>query len=388
MSKRSNKKSAADKKKPTKVLAREQFPELNATLYDSDPATYLRYRLHTLVTMNRQLSSADTHPGPVQYGSIQMPHAFDFSVDEQKQALALESTMLVHHAGESLLRLYLAHAQGGQCPWMNVSQMNFRVVKPQMAEIARPDYEWPAGGLEKVMLGGATLEESAVEMEVGEWEESLLAMRLLLRYTADRVMSQGPLYNAAKHGLVGVPGEDSQYSSTVEDGTSIRMASGYGITYLSREWPDQEWVAATDIVSIESDFAVVQLMAVAIHNLWAVARRSYIGRAGHLYPITRGLVDQAFALAATSNANLIQSVRVSLHEKVDKSAPWGEGIGAATYQISLLDVGGGLAREDPGQSPQGPLAAKRLPLRTEDETPFTGSGRFLFSFSPPWASAT
>jgi hypothetical protein len=35
---------------------------------------------------------------------------------------ALESTVLLHHAGETLMRLYLAHAGDAPCPWMEIAR--------------------------------------------------------------------------------------------------------------------------------------------------------------------------------------------------------------------------------------------------------------------------
>jgi hypothetical protein len=142
-------------------LAPEQYPELNATLYDSNPATYLRFRLHTLVTMYNEQEKSGTE---VSYGDLSMPRSDDFSPAERARAIALESTMLVHHAGETLMRLYMAHRDESRCPWLTVAKLIFPTVKPQVAKFARPDFSWPEGDLGRVFLGGSTLEEAGIKV--------------------------------------------------------------------------------------------------------------------------------------------------------------------------------------------------------------------------------
>src|SRR5680860_1193215 len=276
-------------KEPHGELAPEQYPELNATLYDSDPATYLRFRLHTLVTMYNEQEKSATE---VSYGDLSMPRPDDFAPAERARAIALESTMLVHHAGESLMRLYMAHRDEPRCPWLTVAKLTFPKVKPQVAKFARPDYSWPEGDLERVFLGGSSLQEAGIKVPEERWTESVEALGVLMRQTAQRITSQAALYNAAKHGLVGIPGEGFKLTMSTPDGGDVSVANGPTVTYLRHpERPGEKWSAQTDVVDIETDFASVHVMTVALHNLWAVARRRYLAQPGQIYLLPREYVS-------------------------------------------------------------------------------------------------
>jgi hypothetical protein len=220
-----------------------------------------------------------------------------------------------------------------------------------------------------------------------EWDETVLALQELLRHTAERVVSQAPLYNAAKHGLVGVPGEIAKWAAEDSGGERIVMAEGRGITYLLREYPARTWAAEVDIVDIESDFLIVQALAIAVHNLWAIARRNFLAFEGVVYPLDRRAVDRAFLAAAIGKNHVAQGIRVALHEKVDPSARWGEGIGAAKYRLNIVRVSDEVLARIGSDEPQTAIEGRRLPLRESDRSPFTGGSRFLFMFTPKWASA-
>ena len=365
-------------------LAPEQYPELNATLYDSDPATYLRYRLHTLVTM---FNEQERPAAEVTYGELSMPRPDEFSSAERARAIALESTMLVHHAGESLMRLYLAHVDEPRCPWLTVAKLTFPKVKPQVARFAKPDFVWPENELERVFLGGSTPEEAGLDVAEEQWSESVAALRVLMRLTAQRITSQAPLYNAAKHGLVGIPGDGFKLSMTAPDGLELSVSNGPTVTYLRNpEGPVGKWSAQTDVVDIETDFASVYVMTVALHNLWAVARRRYLAKPGQLYLIPRQYVGRAFFLGALGRGNLATGMSVQLHEKVSRDAPWGRGLGPGILKLNMVNPVAVVSDDPVVQEQYVTLTPTELPLRECDVSPFTGNSKYLFPFSPRWAS--
>ena len=56
--------------------------------------------------------------------------------------LVTESQAVLHHVSEALIRLFLAHADGGDCPWMEVAALrNFSKFKQEVAVLARGS--WP-----------------------------------------------------------------------------------------------------------------------------------------------------------------------------------------------------------------------------------------------------
>ncbi|MDQ3580012.1 MAG: hypothetical protein M3443_20925, partial [Actinomycetota bacterium] len=59
------------------------------------------------------------------YGSVELRATADHEYDEEAAGVyaAIESTNLLHHAAECLLRLYLAHAGMPPCPWLEVARL-------------------------------------------------------------------------------------------------------------------------------------------------------------------------------------------------------------------------------------------------------------------------
>ncbi len=90
-------------------LAPRQFRELNATLYSSNPASYSRLRLQSLLAALAE-PPVDQSPRLLAYGAItaELPPILDDEAARLRFA-AMDSTVLLHHAGETIFRLYAAH---------------------------------------------------------------------------------------------------------------------------------------------------------------------------------------------------------------------------------------------------------------------------------------
>lgn len=368
-------------------LAPEQYSELNATLYGSDPASYLRFRLHSLVLMHNEPD--DLEEVEVIYGSLTMPRQFDFTAEERQRSLAMESSMLVQHAGESLMRLFLAHAKQGPCPWLDVAKLRFPDVNAALAEISRHDYAWPSGQVAELFLGGANVDEAGVDLDTDDWDATVEAHTELLGRVAGRVLRRAPLYNAVKHGLVGAPSERLGWDFTGPDGQQIRIAEGPVVTYVHGKGTEvSPWVATTDQVRIESDFAIVQAITIALTNLWAVARRRYLGVPGELHLLQRDHVDVAFLAATVLANNHVTSMTLPLRTKTDPAAPWGEGLDLPRIELQAVRVSEEQAKraQRAGQTPPD-LPTAHLPLRPADHSPFTSSQQYLFPFSPAGSSS-
>ncbi|WP_139820703.1 hypothetical protein [Krasilnikoviella flava] len=267
-----------------------------------------------------------------------------------------------------------------------MAKLDFREVKSKAAEYAKATHVWRPAQIEEVFLGGSDLGTSGVAMSEDEWAQSVDALKELVRRTSERILEQASLYNAAKHGLVGVPGEVAKWSMSSEGGPSLDVAEGRGVTYLLREYPSKAWAAQTDIVDIESDFLIVQLVAIAVHNLWTAARRRYIARKGHLYSLHPQLVDEAFLVGVAGKRNVARGMRVALHRKADRTAPWGKGLEPARYRLNMVRVDKDVAKQLSSNDDRYQVEARELPLRPADTSPFTGGNRTLFPFTPGWAS--
>lgn len=371
---------------PQRGVAREQYTELNATLYESSPAAYLRFRLDALVEMHARSTAEGS--GQRTYGALTIPPRQELTERERTHAVAMESTMLIHHAAETLARLYLAHLDKPSCPWLKLTQLTFPKVKAALAPIASPDYKFPVGDIECIFLGGASPSESALVASNTDWGGTVEGHAELMRVASDRLLEQAPLYNAAKHGLAGAPSE--RLNLTFGSGDDrVQVADGPAITYLSGYGTERNpWVANTDYVQLESDFATVELLALAIDNLWTVARRTYLAVPGDVFMIRPEHVRRAHLAGHVLRGNLATRTATPLHVKADPSAGWGEGLGPAKINLRVMRIGDETVSEvAESASTAGVIEVAELPLRNLDSSPFTGNAKYLFPFSPAWSSS-
>ncbi|WP_142134055.1 hypothetical protein [Arthrobacter sp. SLBN-83] len=209
-------------------LATEQYSELNATFYSSGgPHEYIRARLQSIIFT---LSDADEAEAILQQdlliGTLQAGGTQRLAQDVRQRYALMESTVLLHHAGEALLRLWMAHKDSPPCPWLEVASLTTpRIFKEEADKHASDTSRMPRSNVGSVFLGGSTREDAHVEMTEEQWERSIDGLQELLRLVAHTVTRDATLYNAAKHGLVGLPGDQADI---VYEGK--RVAGGGGIT--------------------------------------------------------------------------------------------------------------------------------------------------------------
>jgi hypothetical protein len=101
-----------------------RFQQLNERFYTADPADYFRIRLSTLVLVaGRAGDLLGLLKEGVEYGRIQAKADTDAEVDAADIAryVTIESQVLLHHAAEALIRLFLAHVGNPPCPWFELS---------------------------------------------------------------------------------------------------------------------------------------------------------------------------------------------------------------------------------------------------------------------------
>ncbi|WP_461186770.1 hypothetical protein [Arthrobacter sp. Z4-13] len=386
-----NRKTTNNKKPLAPPLASEQYSELNATFYSSaGPTEYVRARLQSIIfTLSDGDEAADILKKGVQYGALQGGAAARMPQESRLRYAFLDSTVLVHHAGESLMRLWLAHMNFPLCPWVKVASVTQPGdFKRQAAKFAEPDTSHvDRKTVASMFLGGETAEDAGVEMNQETWENSIEGIIELLRVVAHRLTNENALYNAAKHGLVGIPGDQGAIRWN-----DHRVAGGPGITYLEsrrdgKSNPPQfsMWVTST-FTSLEGNLLLIELIIRATHSLWSVARRKYIGLPGDLVLVSR---DEVYATVA------IGPIRDKRH-LVD----WSQKLPTYTYETGQRKISNAefhtnaiglgddvLEASDRLNGRPAEPAFVDLPLRAEDERTPSKSTRSLFSFSPAGSSS-
>lgn len=377
----------------TVKIAEEAYPELNATLYLSNPAEYFQTRLATLFEYLSRAGDSDSMP--VQYSLGAMRAEWQESNPNTETKLryaAMEASILLHHAGETLLRLYLAHAETPKCPWLSVVKLrNFAEFKNTIGSI----FKAPVASAVKervalVFLGGRSPSESGVEVQTEAWDEAVLAYIELLSVVTDKLLGEANLYNAAKHGLVGVP-LDSGSLTFGEGDERVTVGGGPAMLYLSQAplrdalttAPDERWSVTAAYVRIDSALMLVDLVARAIASLWASARRKYCGWPGEICLLKRDTVWGAAFAPTIANGHLGSSISYQIPVKKPNDAGVME-IQAPTLHLNATMLGDEILQSyDRVNGVRQSITLASIRPRSGDFVSRPPSGRTLFSFSPP-----
>jgi hypothetical protein len=140
-----------------------QYPELNAVFYGADPAEFIKMRIESLSLMacsDEQLTpafSADRVIGTARFGAMDPP-----ALDARKRYIRMESVMIAHHASEALLRLFFAHVEHEECPWLGMSaSTDFGEFKAKVAAALQRGFD--RAQIAMTFPGGASPTEACIQ---------------------------------------------------------------------------------------------------------------------------------------------------------------------------------------------------------------------------------
>lgn len=266
---------------PDHNLAIEQFPPLNEEFYRAKPYDYFRQRLLSLLLIasdSEHVTSA-LRDG-LSLGTLAVKNVDRSSREENTAYAATESIVLLHHTAEALFRLYFAHAGSPACPWLEASRTTFggefkakvdRLLSSLDAADTRSDV------LKVFRLFGTY--ESATPAYGGtkeQWLEQAQGLIDLLQLAGNRLVSEGPLYNAAKHGLTVVAGERGVELGQHPDLTISRHGPSNDFLTVNRD--NARWEQRTTWVEIDATMGVTYLLIREMEVLFDIARARYLGQ--------------------------------------------------------------------------------------------------------------
>ena len=290
--------------KPRNVSATE-WDALNRRFYRMSPHSYLEQRLRSLVlTISDDTDIGELWGKGVAYRAIKIsePEPEPAQREDLDRYAALESTVLVHHASESLLRLYLAHEYRTMCPWEALSALtSFREAKAKLSDLQRQldDDRRLADVMEVFVYTADSSKFPGVSDE--QWASHRNALRLVISAALEEVLGHAHIYNAAKHGLALLAGEVGMSLGEVDDDPVISQR-GPALTYLERA-PD--WQVTTTWVQPERNIALTVLVMDQIRNLWSVAKTHRLGSAPQPFnPLTAEKVEHALQYGFTPGFNI------------------------------------------------------------------------------------
>jgi hypothetical protein len=280
-------------------LAPLNYRELNRAFYVASPTDYFGHRLGHLILRAGRSEDLDRLAGEgVSYRGLKIGGAVEGAPADQsggksaeelaKEAerfVVAEAEVLSHHVGETLLRLYLAHAHSDDqpppaCPWLEVSRLrSFSKAKEIVAARFGSDVDpEDAANRRAVARVFHLIDDPAKVADAGipqdRWDTNLATIESYLRGFAGQFLEKAALYNSAKHGLALLPGEGSM---RWDDGSLIR-AEGPMVQYLKvRDGGERRrWSHVLHWSKPDRQMTLVYRACQLIDRLWDTARIRYL----------------------------------------------------------------------------------------------------------------
>lgn len=362
-----------------KPLAKELFPELNATFYTADPAGFLRLRIEalSLMALSRE-QLRDVYATERRIGSLGMTPVSPPDDDERERYIATEAEMIVHHAAEMILRMFFAHVEAPDCPWLGMaSSTSFADFKKKVDQALTGGFD--RDNIAIVFFGGENPRDAAIRATDEEFQDAVEGLRLLLRCSAHRLLSESFLYNAAKHGLTTVQLDDSTKMTYKTEVDEIQIHAGRMLTYLHKPATPNapkdgpKWHISMTGALPDQDLAVATMIYHGLQNLWQVARRRYTAQSGQVILFTTASVESCIYAPVTNSLNLIRTMVMELTKR--------------NHDGSLTGIDVNLIGNHVPESWQNPQDAHdsrtvELPVRQRDKKIDYDARRSLLPFSP------
>lgn len=268
-----------------KGLAHEQFPDLNQEFYCADPMNYFQRRVQGLImTLSDSPAIHEALIQGVSYGKTTIGRSADHKNDQEATDTfaSTESTNLLHHATECMLRLYLAHVDHQICPWLEIARMRAPAeFKSRVATLSETLHEQDTiDSLVDLFLGNTDPQRLGLKLTSHEWQQKVTGLTIVVAYACNTVLSDAGLYNATKHGLAVVGGNHGFSLSTPQRDLTI-STDGPALAFLDladQEAPNtRRWAKNLTFVQAESNIVMTEVISRHIGSLWAIARFRYVG---------------------------------------------------------------------------------------------------------------
>jgi len=270
------------RRSPDYLLAPENHDVLNRDFYGAAPDGYFQHRLSLLLLAAGKSDElrALLREG-VQYGAFKAGGSATPPNEEDDKRLqhfiTAESEVLLHHAAETLLRLYLAHEPLPACPPLEIARMrNFARFKKQVRKRFHGELtpEERRSLVSPVFYGANSPSEITPPPPDDVWRAGLDNIEVFLAYFASVFLDRSNAYNSAKHGLAIQAGEvkvqlgDGEFIKA--DGPALRC-----LEEMRNEDGSRRWMQATYWVDIDYTMGLISMAFLLTKALWSVGRLRY-----------------------------------------------------------------------------------------------------------------
>lgn len=285
-----------------------QYPELNAVFYTADPAEFIKMRIESLSLMacsDEQLGplfASDRMIGAAQFGSMPPPTS-----EARQRYIRMESAMIAHHASEALLRLFFAHVEHPECPWLGMSaSTDFREYKAKLD--AALDNGFDREQIAAVFLGGVSRVDACIQLSDAEFDDAIGGLEMLLIDCANRVLGDSFVYNAVKHGVsaVAVDDDEAQVAWKPLNGEPVTHVDVHKKASPDAAKNEAHWFLTMEDLNPGRELSVSVLITKALDSLWDVARRRYLGVSGAINYVSKAAVEMAVYATTMQAMNLLK----------------------------------------------------------------------------------
>jgi hypothetical protein len=316
--------------------------------------------------------------GNAHFGPMEPPVA-----EARQRYIRMEAVSVAHHASETLLRLFFAHVEHEECPWLGMSaSVAFPEFKKGVDSALKSGFEREQ--IAKVFLGGTSPTDACIQLADNEFEEAIDALELLLVDCGNRCLSDSFLYNAVKHGVtaVGIHDDDVQIALCTDGGSKTTLHEGPMHFYIhKKEFPaapddGPKWFHSCEDSNPGSELSVSLLISDALDSLWAVARRRYTGASGSITYANKAQVEMSvYGMTMIAGNRLRRLTSEMIKRKADGT------VDGTTHRHVSYDIPGEFSLETAATG-----SAKRviaLPARQRDRQLYSTSKAAYLPFTPP-----
>jgi hypothetical protein len=252
-----------------------EFSSLNEEFYRADPAEVIEHRLWMLATFLADESTKAGGQEELALSRNEVP-----SRKDRVQFAALESTLILHQAAETLLRLCLAHWADAPCPWFEMAKLRQPRVFPQKVTHISNSLDTDETINELLRIVSWSGEQGVIEAGVtwgyeDGWQRHREGLRELIRHCCGLIRDGADLYNAGKHGLAILPSEKGM---SIGDGDLISVR-GPSLTVIERHVQDGDlrWAKVTHWVKYKESVAITARVVSAVRSLWECGKNRRLG---------------------------------------------------------------------------------------------------------------
>lgn len=263
-----------------------EYDDLNKQFYSASPHRFFQRRLLGLVAVASEsdvLKQAFLDGVSYRELTLQSSPEDDELGDDGYNAdmyAAAESTVLLHHTAEALLRLYLGHANRNPCPWLAIASLtSFAKFKSEIEKLGKAiDLPETMDDVLEVFSYSTSSEFISGADATEAWNEHRECVKDILGEAIRILLGDANVYNSTKHGMAVVAEQVGVSLGEHREGPLMEM-KGMSLKYLENVLVQQEnaryWQTTTWWPRPERAMTLTMVMTWLMRSLWQSARAHY-----------------------------------------------------------------------------------------------------------------